>query len=118
MGRTIATLLPVVGRILRELGENLKLARQRRRLQARQVAERAGMSAMTLRAVERGSAGVTIGAYAAVLQVLGLERDLSLLGREDPLGRRLQDAALSTRIDTSRPGRRHRSAGRSSEDSP
>jgi len=70
MGRTTAPLLSKIRRLLEELGSNIRLARLRRRLQAKQVAARAGMSVMTLRAVERGSPGVTIGAYLAVLQVL------------------------------------------------
>jgi hypothetical protein len=45
----------------------------------------------------RLSAGVTIGAYLAVMQVLGLQRDLDLIGKDDPLGRMLQDAQLPAR---------------------
>ncbi len=52
------------------------------------------MAPMTLRNVERGLAGVTLGAYAAVLQVLGLDGDLSLLAQADELGRSLQDARM------------------------
>ena len=52
------------------------------------------MAPMTLRSLERGGSGVTIGAYLAVMQVLGIERDLDLLGQADPLGRELQDARL------------------------
>jgi hypothetical protein len=49
---------------------------------------------MTLRNVEHGGMGVTIGAYAAVLHVLGLDGDLDGVAEKDALGRELQDAAL------------------------
>jgi hypothetical protein len=52
---------------------------------------------MTLRSLERGGTGVTIGAYLAVMQVLGIERDLDLLAQVDSTGHALQDARMSTR---------------------
>ena len=97
MAKTIAPLLPSTSEFLQRFGERLRLARLRRRLTAKQVAERAGMAPMTLRSLERGSAGVTMGAYLAVMQVLGIEKDLDLLGAADPMGRTLQDARLTAR---------------------
>jgi transcriptional regulator with XRE-family HTH domain len=94
MGKKTAPLLPSSDELLQRFGERLRLARLRRRLAAKQVAERAGMSPMTLRSLERGGSGVTVGAYLAVMQVLGIERDWELLAQADTQGRELQDLRL------------------------
>jgi transcriptional regulator with XRE-family HTH domain len=94
MAKKTAPLLPDNVDRIHQLGDRLRLARLRRLLTAKQVAERAGMTPVTLRNLERGNSGVTLGAYVAVMQVLGLEQDLDLLAKADPLGRELQDAIL------------------------
>lgn len=80
-----------------QVGEQIRLARLRRKLSADQLAERAGMSRRTIYSIEKGAASVSIGYYLNVLKVLGLEKDLLLLAKDDDLGRKLQDAGLETR---------------------
>lgn len=95
MPRKTAQPAPAVEEILRTLGENIRFARLRRKISTTMLAERAGMTRNTLRSIERGESGVTIGAYASVLFCLGMEKDLSLIGKDDMLGRKLQDAGLT-----------------------
>lgn len=90
-------LLPRHRRVLEGLGENMRLARLRRRLSAEQVAERAGISRATLYHIEGGAPNVAMGSYFLVMRVLGLEEDFARLAAEDPLGQRLQDASLGTK---------------------
>ena len=87
-------LLPKSQKVLNDLGENIKLARLRRKLRTTQVSERAGISRATLWQIEKGAPSVTMGAYFQVLFVLGLEKDFLKLGADDELGRKLQDAGL------------------------
>jgi transcriptional regulator with XRE-family HTH domain len=87
-------LLPVTKQIISVLGENIKLARLRRKYSTQQVAERADISRPTLLSIEKGNPGVSIGAYIKVLAVLGLEKDILKVAEDDKLGRKLQDAKL------------------------
>jgi transcriptional regulator with XRE-family HTH domain len=94
MANSTPILFPKSQRILSELGENIKLARLRRKLSSEQVAERADIGRSTLVKIEQGHPGVGIGNYLNVLRVLGLEQDFLLLAKDDELGRKLQDAHL------------------------
>ncbi len=89
-------LLPKYERMLQTMGENIRLARLRRDLSSEQISERAGISRTTLIKIEHGDEGVAIGLYLRVLIVLGLQDDLLLIAKDDILGRKLQDAKLTT----------------------
>ena len=91
-------LLPRAQKTISVLGENIKLARLRRKFSSEQVAERANISRPTLLSIEKGNPNVTIGAYVKVLSVLGLENDIMEVAKDDKLGRRLQDAQLTIRV--------------------
>ena len=89
------SLLPRSRKIMLELGENIKMARLRRKLSTQQVAQRANISRPTLNAIEKGSPGVSMGYYLQVLSILGLDNDLLKVAKDDELGRKLQDAGLT-----------------------
>lgn len=87
-------LFPKYQRILEQLGENIKIARKRRRLTTIQVSERAGIDRSTLYEIEKGTASVSLAAYFNTLRVLGLQDDFLKLAADDEYGRKLQDLAL------------------------
>ena len=68
-------IFPKYNLLLEKLGENIKLARKRRKLTTLQVSERANISRSTLYLIESGNPGVAMGAYFNVLRVLGLQDD-------------------------------------------
>ena len=80
--------------IMERLGENIKLARKRRKLTTVQVSERADIDRTTLYKSEKGNPSVTFGAYFNVLRVLGLQNDFLKLAADDEFGRKLQDLDL------------------------
>ena len=95
--------MPGTEKILKTVGEQIKLARLRRNLTAELVAERAGVSRSTLWKVESGNVesgnpAVAMGIYAAVLHALNnMDQDLLLIAKDDELGRTIQDMKLITR---------------------
>ena len=97
MNRRSVVLMPTTKQILEQMGEQIKLARLRRKITTALVAERAGISRQTVMAVEKGSSSVSMGAYASVLHALGgMDTDLLLVAKDDELGRKLQDLELIT----------------------
>lgn len=96
--------LPIpVGRGLRKLGQDMRTARRRRRIKAAILAERAGISSPTLRKIEKGEPGVSMGMYARVLFSLGMIERLAELAdvRNDDLGLMLEEEKLPARIRNS-----------------
>ncbi len=90
MRKAAYNIVPTTEEILKNMGEQIKLARLRRDLSATLVAERWK--------VESGNPAVAIGIYAAVLHALGgMDTDLELVARDDKMGRQMQDLNLITR---------------------
>lgn len=87
-------LFPKATTALRTLGENLRLARRRRKITAAMMAQRANLSVVTLRSIERGSPTVAMSNYMAVIFCLGFQDDVAKIAADDAIGRTLQDAEL------------------------
>lgn len=87
-------LLPKYQKIFEQIGENIKLARKRRKLTTEQVSERAGIHRATLYRIEKGDPAVSIGLYFNVFRVLNLQGDFLKLAVDDEFGRKLQDLDL------------------------
>lgn len=101
------TPLPVK-RALKKLGQDLCDARKRRRIPMQLAAERAAISRATLSKIERGDDGVSLGAYAKILFVLGMIDRLVELADPtfDVLGLGLEADNLPKRIRISRKEKR------------
>ena len=109
MAKKAAVIMPQTREILAQMGEQIRLARLRRKLSLELVAERAGISRATLISIEKGTPTVSIGSYAAVLHALNnmdsavlhalnnMDSNLLLIAKDDEFGRKLQDLALPTR---------------------
>lgn len=89
-----------VKRALKKLGHDLRNARKRRRIPMHLAAERASISRATLSKIENGDEGVSVGAYARILFILGMiERLLELADpASDELGLDLETENLPKRI--------------------
>jgi len=93
--------LPIpVRNALRKLGRDIRDARLRRRLPTAIVANRAFIDRKTLGKVENGAPGVSMGACATVLFVLGMTDRFADLAdaRFDGVGLSLEEERLPKRI--------------------
>jgi transcriptional regulator with XRE-family HTH domain len=89
-----------VKRPLAKLGEDIRSARLRRRITTTTMAERAFITRPTLRKVEHGDPGVSLGIYATIMFVLGLTPRIANLAdvRADDVGLQLEEEQLPKRI--------------------
>ena len=69
--QALQALPPAAAQALRSLGENLAIARVRRRESQRAWAKRLGISVPTLIRMEHGDPGVSAGIYATALWLMG-----------------------------------------------
>lgn len=70
-------LTPSVQRVLVKLGQDIQIARKKRRVTVEDFAERLGVAKGTVIRLERGEAGVSIGTLAMAMLALG---ELNRLG--------------------------------------
>ena len=90
-------IMPKTERILKEMGNQIRLARLRREISVEMVANRAGVSRASVWSVEKGAPSVSMGIYAKILAAIGMQEDLLLICKDDLLGRELQDEKLDSR---------------------
>src|SRR5438552_14181350 len=89
-----------VKRALKKLGEDIADARRRRRIPTTLMAKRAMISRATLARAEKGAPQVSLGIYATVLFILGLDKRLADLAdvRADDIGLALEEDRLPRKI--------------------
>ncbi|MBN8510745.1 MAG: helix-turn-helix transcriptional regulator [Burkholderiales bacterium] len=111
-----AELLPVLERqLLLQLGDRLKRLRVAQGLGTVELAERAGISRNTLRAVESGDPAPSVGTYLRVMSLLGVGGDLALLAGDihqpappDSAAARSHRARPVVQVQVSADDRQHR----------
>ena len=93
--------LPVsAANALQKMGSDIRDARRRRRITMALLAERAGITADTLKQIEKGNPNTSIGGYASVLFSLGMYERLGDIAdiRHDFTGQRLEEENLPKRV--------------------
>jgi transcriptional regulator with XRE-family HTH domain len=68
---------------LANVGQQIKLARKRRRMTMKEMAKRMFVTRKTISRLESGDPGVSFGVLGAALLVLGLENDLDHLAQPE-----------------------------------
>lgn len=92
---TMALQLPMpVKKNIETVGEQIKLARKRRKLSIAAIAERAQCSELTVIRAEKGEPTVAFGIYARILYALGLHDDILHIAKTDEAGNALVNARI------------------------
>lgn len=102
--RATQTLPRAARQSLAKLGEDISVARKKRRISTVSMAERAFISRGTLYKVERGDPSVSMGVYATVLAILGLTEGLAQTADRsiDSLGLDIEEERLPRKVRTRR----------------
>ncbi len=82
---------------LKKMGQRIKKARLRRNISAEMISKQAGIGESTFYAIERGVSTVSLGAYAAVLSILGLNNDLDLIAVDEEAKKQFYEQNLVKR---------------------
>jgi DNA-binding XRE family transcriptional regulator len=85
---------------LRTIGNNIRTARTRRKMQKEELAQRCGITRKTLYSIEKGEPGSSMGNLFTVLWVLGLLDSAKTIADpdNDEHGKILEAAKRQTRI--------------------
>ncbi|MEY3522410.1 MAG: hypothetical protein RLZZ177_3125 [Pseudomonadota bacterium] len=89
----------------RDLGAHVLTARKRRRMLQSELAQKAGVGEKTIRRLEKGEDGVSLGHVLSVLWALGLLHTAKALAHPetDEHGKTLELARLPSRIRSTTP---------------
>ena len=89
-----------VEQVLKKLGSDIRDARKRRGITVQLMAERMGVTRVTVAKIERGEPSSSMGNYAMALYILGKADELEMLmdRTHDSLGLDLVDEKLPKRI--------------------
>jgi DNA-binding XRE family transcriptional regulator len=95
---------PVVAKSLAKFGQDLAMARRKRRLTIKMMAERIGVAPNTYRRIERGDPKASLGIYAMALYVLGFGGALGDVAdmRRDDIGLLQDEERLPLRVRVKR----------------
>ena len=82
---------------LAKMGVQIKNARLRRNISVEEMSNKSGVSETTYYAIEKGKDTVSVGAYAAVLSVLELDKDIELIATDEEGKKKFRENTLFRR---------------------